>query len=140
CFHVDTTEGVARPVADTVTPAWLTRLYRAPALALPDSELPVLLTDFIPRAANSLGAPLPELSSVADVVDASPRFELRADGDIVGATVSLAVYYDDERFPIPTVGIAPPLAFLPALQPGGRPRVVRRDVGAEMVGLQRLLS
>ncbi|MBC7171781.1 MAG: hypothetical protein H5U40_05120, partial [Polyangiaceae bacterium] len=139
-YHIDTTEGVARPVLDSVTPAWLTRLYRSPALVLPDSELPVLLTDFVPKAANSLGADLPELESVADVVDAQPRFEMRADGDIVSASVRLKARYEDESFDIPTVGIAPPLAFLPALTAGGRPRVVRRDVGGEMAAVQRLLS
>ncbi len=139
-YHIDTTEGVARPVLDSVTPAWLTRLYRSPALVLPDSELPVLLTDFIPKVANSLGADLPELESVADVVDAQPRFELRADGDIVTANVRLRARYHDESFDVPTVGIAPPLAFLPALTPGGRPRVVRRDVGGEMAAVQRLLN
>jgi superfamily II DNA or RNA helicase len=139
-YHIDTTEGVARPVLESVTPAWLTRLYRSPALVLPDSELPVLLTDFIPKVANSLGADLPELESIADVVDAQPRFELRGDGDIVSASVKLRALYDDEDFQVPTAGIAPPLAFLPARTPGGRPRVVRRDVGEEMAAVQRLLS
>ncbi|MGD8316267.1 MAG: hypothetical protein PVH76_00900, partial [Myxococcales bacterium] len=45
-WHLDTTEGVARPVSEVVTPAWLQRLYRSPALVQPIAELPRLLVDY----------------------------------------------------------------------------------------------
>ena len=86
-WHLDTTEGVARPVSSNVTPAWLQRLYRSPALVQPMTDLPRLLVEYIPRVAASLSTELPDLSQVADVLDATPNFQLRATGDIVGARV-----------------------------------------------------
>jgi superfamily II DNA or RNA helicase len=138
-WHVDTTEGVARPVVDTVTPAWLQRLYRSPALIYPISELPRLLSEFIPRVAAMLGAELPDLSQVADLVDATPRFRLQTDGDILEVRAKLSVYYGEQLFAVPPAEFPSPLAFLPPREPGGRPRVVRRDVGAEMASVQQLL-
>ncbi len=139
-WHIDTTEGVARPVADAVTPAWLQRLYRSPALVHPASDLPYLLTEFIPRVAASLGAELPELASIADLEDAQPEFALDMDGDIIEARAKLDVFYGDHEFPVPPVGFPSPLEFLPPEAEGMRPRVVRRDVGAEMAAVQRLMN
>lgn len=139
-YYVDTTEGVARPVHEAVTPAWLQRLYRSPALIYPYEALPELLTDFIPRVAASLGAPLPDLGQIADLIDAEPKIELLAFGDIVTVDAKLRVHYDDLEFEIPPDTIAPPLAFLEPLRPGGRPRVVRRDVGRELMAVQQLLG
>jgi len=139
-YHVDTTEGVARPIADAITPGWLVRLHRAPALTYPSVELPALLMEFIPRIAHLLGAELPDLSQVADLVDERPHIQLRLDGDIVGARATLSVLYDAEEFDIPPVGFASPLAFLPPTGKSGRPRVVRRDIGAEMAAVQELMS
>ncbi len=139
-WQIDTTEGVARPLTELVTPAWLQRLYRSPAMVYPNAELPALLTEYVPRVAASLGAELPDLSSIADLVDAQPHFQLKADGDIVTATVRLRVRYQDQEFDVPPADFPSPLAFLPPTRKGGRPRVVRRDVGAEMAGIQRLLS
>jgi len=141
-WHIDTTEGVARPLAEPVTPAWLQRLYRSPALVYPPAELPRLLTDFIPRVAASLGSELPELDSVADLVDATPRIQLKATGDLVDARVRLLVAYGTHEFPIPANQLPPPLAFLPPDEDADdeRPRVVRRDVGAEMAAVQDVLN
>ncbi|MEM9192342.1 MAG: SNF2-related protein, partial [Myxococcota bacterium] len=139
-WHIDMVEGMARTVVDSVTPAWLQRLYRSPALVHPVSDLPRLLTDFVPKVAASLSADLPELSSVADLVDAKPALQLKADGDIVSARVRLRVGYADQEFDIPPSGFPAPLAFLPRDEPGERPRVVRRDVGAEMSAVQQLLN
>ena len=139
-WQIDTTEGVARPVSELVTPAWLQRLYRSPAMVQSLEELPALLGEYIPRVAASLGAELPDLSSVADLVDAQPRFELKANGDIVDARVQLVVQYEDQEFDVPPDDFPSPLAFLPPKNGNARPRVVRRDVGAEMAGIQALLS
>ena len=89
-WHVDTTEGVARPVVDSVTPAWLQRLYRSPALVHPMRDLPRVLTEFMParrglarrRAARSR-------ARSPTCVDVTPQFQLRADGDIVEARAQL---------------------------------------------------
>lgn len=144
-YHIDTTEGVARPVVEAVTPAWLQRLFRSPALVHPAQDLPRLLTDFIPRVAASLGAELPELSDVADLVDAPPEFRLDTGGDIIGATAKLTVLYGDHEFPVPARGFPSPLEFIQHSESDDprvveRPGVVRRDVGAEMASVQRLLS
>ena len=139
-WHIDTTEGVARPVSELVTPAWLQRLYRSPAMVHNNDEMPRLLGEYIPRVSASLGAALPDLSSIADLVDAKAHFRLKADGDIIGARVRLYVGYNDQEFEIPPDEFPSPLAFLPPVKEGGRPRVVRRDVGAEMAGIQQLLN
>jgi superfamily II DNA or RNA helicase len=139
-WHVDTTEGVARPVGDAVTPAWLQRLYRSPALVYPAQELPRLLTELIPRVAASLGADLPDLSQVADLVDAHPSFVLITDGDIVEARAKLHAQYGEHDFAVPPMGFPSPLSFLPPAGRSIRPRVVRRDVGAEMAAVQTMLN
>ncbi|HJK96118.1 MAG TPA: SNF2-related protein [Polyangiaceae bacterium LLY-WYZ-14_1] len=141
-WHIDTTEGVARPLAEAVTPAWLQRLYRSPALVYPLHDLPRLLTDFVPRVAASLAAELPDLTSVADLVDASPRIQLKASGDLLEARVRLQVAYGPHEFPIPANELPPPLAFLPPDEDADdeRPRVVRRDVGAEMAAVQAVMN
>jgi superfamily II DNA or RNA helicase len=139
-WQIDTTEGVARPVSELVTPAWLQRLYRSPAMVQSHEELPALLSEYIPRVAALLGAELPDLSSVADLVDQKPLFELKANGDIIDARIRLYVRYEDQEFDVPPDDFPSPLAFLPPKQGKERPRVVRRDVGAEMAGIQALLN
>ncbi|MCG8557441.1 MAG: DEAD/DEAH box helicase [Proteobacteria bacterium] len=138
-WYIDTTDGVARPVVESVTPAWLQRLYRSPALVHPLADLPRLLVEYVPRVAASLGTELPDLTSVADVADAQPRFQLRAGGDILEANARLHVTYRDLEFDVPATGFPPPLAFQPP-RSGARPRVVRRDVGAEMSAIQALMD
>jgi superfamily II DNA or RNA helicase len=139
-WHIDPVDGFARPVADQVTPGWLQRLYRSPALVHPASELPRLLTELVPRVAASLGAELPDLSQVADLVDAPPAFVLQTNGDIVEAQARLSVRYGEHTFPVPATGFPSPLAFLPPAGRSTRPQVVRRDVGAEMASVQALLN
>ena len=139
-WHIDTTEGVARPVSSTVTPAWLQRLYRSPALVQPISDLPKLLVEYIPRVAASLGTELPDLSQVADVLDAQPKFSLRASGDIVGARVALKVAYDQFEHDVPPSGFPQPLAFRSPARGATRPIVVRRDVGTELAAVQQLMN
>jgi superfamily II DNA or RNA helicase len=139
-WHIDPVEGFARPVADIVTPAWLTRLYRSPAIVHPSSELPRLLTELVPRVASMLGAELPDLAQVADLVDEQPRFVLITNGDIIEARAKLQAGYGEHSFPVPPSGFPSPLAFLPPAGKSPRPQVVRRDVGAEMAAVQRLLN
>ncbi|MBX3248848.1 MAG: SNF2 helicase associated domain-containing protein [Myxococcales bacterium] len=139
-WHIDASDGVARAIDDSVTPGWAQRLYRSPSLVHPISDLPRLLGDHIPRIAVALKADLPDLSSVADLVDATPKLQLWADGDIVEAEIRLKVQYDQQVFEVPSQGFPSPLAFLPSARADGRPRVVRRDVGAEMSAVQKLLD
>lgn len=149
-WMVDTTDGVAWPLADSVTPVWLQRLFRSPSLVVPLDELPKLLTDFLPRAAASLGAELPKLDSVTTVVDEEPTFELRAEGDLFAARARMIVAYAGHSFEVPIHCLPSPLAFVvaagsnaSALATGAndaKPMVVRRQVGAELEALQRLLD
>jgi superfamily II DNA or RNA helicase len=139
-WHVDTTDGVARAVVDSVTPAWLQRLYRSPALVHPLQDLPRLLTEYIPKVAASLGTELPDLSSVADVLDAPPHFQIRAIGDIVEAKVKLRVDYQGNEYDVPPSGFPSPLAFQGPDRGATRPKVVRREIGAEMAAVQEVLN
>jgi superfamily II DNA or RNA helicase len=139
-WHVDTTDGVARAVVDSVTPAWLQRLYRSPALVHPIQDLPRLLTEYIPKVAASLGTELPDLSSVADVLDAPAHFQIRAIGDIIEAKVKLRVDYQGNEYDVPPTGFPSPLAFQGPDRTAPRPKIVRRDVGAEMSGVQEILN
>ncbi|QQR91686.1 MAG: DEAD/DEAH box helicase family protein [Myxococcales bacterium] len=74
---------------------------------------------------------------MADLVDAPARFQLRASGDIVEAEVRLRVAYNDLEFDVPVNGFPAPLAIQHS---GRRPRVLRRDVGAEMMAVQKILD
>jgi superfamily II DNA or RNA helicase len=139
-FYLDTTEGVARPVAENVTPAWLQRLYRSPAIVHPIGDLPHVLTDFLPRVAGSLSAALPALDSVADVIDVAPRFTLRATGDLIEARARIETKYKEHLFDVPPRDLPPPLSFVESRGEGGRPTVVRRDIGGEMSAVQELLN
>ena|GEM_PF-252237 len=139
-WHLDTTEGVARPLEHSVTPQWLQRLYRSPALVYPMNELPRLLTELVPRVAALLNAELPDLEQVADLVDERPKFRLQADGDILEVHTKLWVLYGDQTFAVPPAHLPSPLVVLPPLEGSERPRVVRRDVGAEMSAVQLILN
>ncbi|MCA9612707.1 MAG: DEAD/DEAH box helicase, partial [Myxococcales bacterium] len=139
-WHIDPSDGFARPIDECVTPGWLQRLYRSPSLVHPIGDLPRLLGEHIPRIAVALKSDLPDLSSVADLVDAQPRMQLWADGDIVEAEAHLKVEYDGQIFEVPSQGFPSPLAFLPAKSGESKPRVVRRDVGTEMMAVQKLLD
>jgi len=139
-WHLDTTEGVARPLEASVTPQWLQRLYRSPAISYPMSELPKLLTELVPRVAALLNAELPDLAQVADLIDERPRFRLQADGDILDVKTKLWVRYGEQMFAVPPAALPSPLAVQPPRDGEERPRVVRRDVGAEMAAVQRLLN
>ncbi len=139
-WHLDTTEGVARPLENSVTPQWLQRLYRSPALVYPMNELPRLLTELVPRVAALLNAELPDLEQVADLVDERPKFRLQADGDILDVRTKLWVLYGEQTFAVPPASLPSPLVVLPPLEGSERPRVVRRDVGAEMTAVQQIMN
>ena len=139
-WYVDLSDGIARPIVESVPPGWLQRLFRSPALVVPITDLPTVLGEHIPRVAVSLGVELPELDQVASVIDAEPDFELRGDGDIIEANVRMRVRYEDQEFDVPAIGFPSPLAFLPGSDDSGRPRVVRRDVGAEMAAMQQIMN
>ena len=141
-WHVDTVQGVARAVADTVTPVWLERLSRAPAISHPIDDLGKLLSEIIPKMALALGTELPDLSSICDLVDETPTFVLRAEGDLSRVRASLRASYGDVELDVPPADLPPPLAIMTGKNaaPGGRPRVIRRDIGAERMAADTLFN
>lgn len=133
-WHIDTVQGIARTIAESVTPTWLERLSRAPTITHPVDDLGRLLSDVLPRTALALGAELPELSSIVEVIDAQPQFVLRAQGDITRVRAWLKASYGEVELDVPPASIPSWLAILPMAEgapAGTRPRVIRRDIGAE---------
>lgn len=141
-WHVDTVQGVARTVADAVTPVWLERLSRAPAITHPVEDLGRLLSEVIPKMALALGTDLPDLSTICELVDATPTFVLRAEGDLAKVRASLRAAYGDVELDVPPAELPPPLAILPDRASSGdpRPRVIRRDIGAERMAADTLFN
>ena len=71
-WYVDAQEGWARPIDRRVSPAAMRRLLRLPVITEPVERLPELVMQGLPKVALEVGAELPELSQVADVVDLEP--------------------------------------------------------------------
>lgn len=137
-WHIDTSEGIARPIDRRVAPAALGRLLRSPTIAEPASELISMITDGVPRVALEVGAELPELSQVADVVDLEPCFRLRASGSLTSAQVSLAAAYGDEEVEVRADGMSPPVKILPPLEGQKRATCIRFDIAAQQEAAERL--
>ncbi len=112
-WHVDVQEGWARPLDRRASPASLRRLIRTPAIAESIDNLPSLIAQGLPKVALEVGAELPELSQVADVVDVMPTFRLRAGGTLTEARVSLRAAYDDVEIDVRADGMTPPVIVKP---------------------------
>lgn len=139
-WHIDTTEGIARPIDARVSPAALRRLLRAPTIAEPSNELINLITNLLPRLSLELGATLPDLSQVADVVDLPPQFRMRASGALVKAEVALRAAYGDLEVEVRADGISPPIIIKPPSEGQRRATCVRADIVAQQEAVQRLLD
>ena len=136
-WHVDV-EGFARPLDKRVSPASLRRLIRQPVIHEPIDRLPQLIAQGLPRVALEVGAELPELSQVADVVDLEPTFRLRAGGSLVEAHVSLRAAYEDTEIDVRADGMTPPVIVKPP-QPGSkRARCIRCDIAAQQAAASKL--
>jgi superfamily II DNA or RNA helicase len=147
-WQVDTVQGIARTVADSVTPAWLERLSRAPMILHPVEDLGRLLGEIVPKVALALGTELPDLSTVATLVDITPTFMLRAEGDLSKVRATLRACYGDVELDVPPADLPPPLAIVPPPKTAhddedagwAKPRVIRRDIGAERMAADRLFE
>ncbi|TAK22009.1 MAG: hypothetical protein EPO40_28935 [Myxococcaceae bacterium] len=145
-WQVDTVQGTARTVADSVTPAWLERLSRAPMILHPVEDLGRLLGEIVPKVALALGTELPDLSTVATLVDITPTFMLRAEGDLSKVRATLRACYGDVELDVPPADLPPPLAIIPPPKTvtedegWAKPRVIRRDIGAERMAADRLFE
>ena len=139
-WHIDTSEGIARPIDKRVAPAALRRLLRSPTIAEPASELIGMITDGLPKVALEIGAELPELSQVADVIDLKPTFRMRAGGSLVDAQVSLKAAYGDMEIELRSDGISPPVIILPPEEGQKRAKCIRTDIAAQQLAVQCLLD
>lgn len=139
-WHIDTTEGMARPLDDRISPAGLKRLLRSPTIAEPASNLIDLITHGLPKVALEMGADLPDLSQVADVVDLTPDFRMRASGNLMEAQVSLRAAYGDLEVEVRADGISPPIIIQPPEEGQKRAKCVRTDIVAQQKAAQLLLD
>ena len=110
-WHVDTSEGIARPIDRRVSPAALRRLLRSPTIAEPASQLIHLITEGLPKVALEVGAELPDLSQVADVIDLHPTFRLEAAGSLTETRADLRATYGDTEVNVRADGISPPVVI-----------------------------
>ncbi len=108
-WYVDAQEGWARPVDRRVSPAAVRRLLRLPVITEPVERLAELVMHGLPKVALEVGAELPELSQVADVVDLEPTFRVAAGGTLVEAQVSLRAAYEDVEIDVRADGMTLPV-------------------------------
>src|SRR5690606_33701033 len=139
-WYIDTTEGVARPIDGRVSPAALRRLLKNPTIAEPASELINVITWALPKVATEVGAPLPDLSQVADVIDLPPTFSLTASGSLTEAEASLRARYGDMDVEVRADGISPPVLIVPPEEGQKRAKCIRTDIPAQQEAVQRLLD
>jgi len=141
-WHVDAQEGWARPLDRRVSPGAIRRLMRAPVIADSIDNLPTLIAQGLPRVALEVGAELPDLSQVADVVDIAPTFRLRAGGSLTEAHVSLRAAYEDVEIDVRADGMTAPVIVKPPKPTSGSdedeeitrgPRRVRADKRATVI-------
>ncbi|MEM1029868.1 MAG: SNF2-related protein [Myxococcota bacterium] len=140
CWHIDTQEGIARRVDRRVAPAAMRRLLKSPTIAEPMGHLVSLVMQGLPRIALEMGAELPDLSQIADVVDMEPTFRMRATGSLMEAGVELYAAYGDDELPVRADGITPPVLIRPPQEGSRRPTCVRVDIAAQQAAVHRLLD
>ncbi|MGH7438650.1 MAG: DEAD/DEAH box helicase, partial [Polyangiaceae bacterium] len=112
-WYVDPQEGLARPVDRRISPAAMRRLLRMSVISEPVEKLAELLMQGLPKVALELGAELPELSQVADVVDLVPTFRVAAGGSLVEAQISLRAAYEDVEIDVRADGMTVPVIVKP---------------------------
>jgi superfamily II DNA or RNA helicase len=139
-WQIDTNEGVARPLDSKVSPAALRRLLRSPTIAEPASDVIDIITNGLPRVAIEVGAPLPDLAQVADVIDMPPEFRMRASGTLLECNVSLRAVYGDLEVEVRADGISPPIIIQPPEEGQKRASCVRTDIVAQQDAAQTLLD
>jgi superfamily II DNA or RNA helicase len=139
-WHIDTSEGIARPVDRRLSPAALRRFLRSPTIAESANDLVNLITSGVPRVASEIGAELPDLSQVAQVVDMQPKFILRAGGGLTEANASLRALYGDTEISVRADGISSPILVYPPAEGQKLARCIRCDIAAQQQAVQLLLD
>ncbi len=139
-WHIDVSEGIARPIDRRLAPGALRRFLRSPTIAEPASQLIPMITNGLPRVAGEIGAELPELSQVADVVDLEPEFSFRAIGSLTEIHATLSVSYGSTEFTVRADGLSPPILIRPPEEGQKRARCIRCDIVAQQAAVERLLE
>ena len=139
-WHIDTQEGIARRVDKRVSPAAMRRLLRSPTIGEPMSELPRVIMQGLPKVALEVGAELPDLGQIADVVDLTPTFRMRAGGSLVEANVTLYAAYGDVEVAVRADGITLPVIVQPPEEGMKRARCIRVDIAAQQEAASKLES
>jgi hypothetical protein len=138
-YYVDALEGWSRPIDRHVSPAALRRLLRVSAIAEAVERLPDLIMQGLPKIALEIGAELPELSQVADVVDLEPTFRVAAGGSLTEAQVSLRAAYEDVEIDVRADGMTVPVIVKPPeARSVKRAKCIRCDIAAQQVAAARL--
>lgn len=138
-WHVDTQDGVARPIDRRVSPSSVRRLARSPSIHESIDRLPTLIAQGLPRVALEVGAELPELSQVADVVDLVPTFRMRAGGTLTEARVALRAAYEDVEIDVRADGMTSPVIVKPPAEGSSkRARCIRCDIAAQQEAVSKL--
>ena len=138
-WHIDTTAGTAYPTHRRVSPAALRRLLRSPTIAEPIEKVVEIIMTGLPRVTLEVGAELPNLAQVADVIDLDPTFRLSAQGDLVNVSVGLFASYGDVETQVVSKGLgAPVLIQRPSASFKGRIRCYRCDIAAHQDAVNRL--
>ena len=139
-WFIDTQEGIARRVDKRVSPAAMRRLVRSPTIGEPMRELGRLIMQGLPKVALEIGAELPDLSQIAEVVDLVPTFRMRAGGSLIEASVSLFAAYGEEEIPVRADGITLPVLIQPPEEGQKKARCVRVDIAAQQDAAGKLLA
>jgi superfamily II DNA or RNA helicase len=139
-WHIDTSEGIARPIDKRVSPAAMRRLLKNPTIAEPANEFVPLVMDGLPKVALEVGADLPTLDQIADVVDLEATFRMQAGGSLTEAVVTLTAVYGDVEVPVRADGISPPVIIRPPPEGQKRFRCIRCDIPAQQAATERLAA
>ena len=139
-WHIDTNEGIARPLDRRVSPAATRRLLKSPTIAEPVQELVPLIMDGLPKVALEVGADLPELDQIADVMDLVPTFRMQAGGSLTEVEVTLIAVYGDVEVAVRADGISPPVIIRPPEAGQKRFRCIRCDIPAQQEATEKLAA
>ncbi|MBK9264278.1 MAG: SNF2 helicase associated domain-containing protein [Polyangiaceae bacterium] len=139
-WHIDTQEGIARRIDKRVSPAAMRRLLRSPTIGEPMRDLVRIIMQGLPKVALEVGAELPDLAQIVDVVDLAPTFRMRAGGSLVEARVQLWAAYGDEEVQVRADGITPPVLVQPPEEGMKRARCVRVDIAAQQDAASKLAA
>lgn len=139
-WHIDVSEGIARQVDRRVSPGALRRLMNSPTIAEPAGELINVITADLPKVALDIGADLPDLNQVAEVVDMKPCFRFRAGGTLTEIEASLTARYGDVEIEVRADGISPPVIVQPPEEGQKRARCIRTDIVAQQHAVNLLLD